>query len=466
MKKLLCLLLATAMLLSCAYAGAETTDQTFAITPIKATATFAVNQDLLNSIIPMMNGSELDENTQALVNAVVSVLNNAKVELNVQEDGTLVSVKLGDSEILNGVVRESDGKMLVDTTMLPSYTLDITDLLTQLTGEDTVAPDEMIAQATQVAQTYMNDAMTFFQSCMGETVVGDTEIGGVTYASATPITMTVGQFAEFAVAIIDKLQQDEAALELLKNLDQQGNLVAELTQNREQMAQAAQIKGTEQDQTMASGTIFMTQDQSKMAVVIDMATSDTEFSHVVMTMANGENGAADISFNLMSASAYPENGDWTDVASSSDYQGSLSASLSVAGQNAALSLLFDAQGVSIGGSVQYAAQDETGLNNALTCALYFMDTENPLLTVNVASATTDAIQLPAAAEGKTVLTLGAELDETTQQQLALELTGDGLSAVLQNAYAAMPDEMMIILNAMQPAPSEEPAETTTTQPAA
>ncbi len=421
MKKLLAIVLALSMALSLATAFASEAPAYKTMT-----LTFNVNSQL----IQMMAGGGNEP-----VDALISIINKLSiVALEGENNGFELSANLPNGKLfaLNGAMNE-DG-YLVTTDLLPSYAIQI--------GAETLSQmmQSMAAVEQDEAQTFDLTALAeLAKQYAGEPETGAFSVNGKDYVMKQPVSMDGAELMSFVGALIAMLPAE---------------------------ATASSLPAMPSDEEIAQADLLMQIDLYADAEGKQMAYDYTisEKSAVSQRMllevnASGEN-AATVAMYL------PQNVEFetwdTAVAAlnaGEDYGYSVTGGFEAddlkAPKTGKIDFVIYNGGQYMFGVKLDAAQD--GCDIGLT----MMSPDMPLINVKVAIGQSDTPAAAADAGERTVVDFDALSGSAENSELSAALSTDlqyGSTTLLINLIQFAPDEMTVLMNAMNPPAEEMPVE--------
>ena len=417
MKKLLAMLLSLTLVCSCTFAFAETTPIPQETAPVmmglENTISLSVNGEKIAQLIPMLTGTTADESTMTVVNAFVSLLEKASISARLQENGGKLSVAVNGTDVLDAALTTKDDKVLFSSSLLPSYTLDLTTAAQQIieqVGKVVSYINENQEAITALVQALTTEYMTAITGMIGEPQTVEITDGEITYVTATPLTMTMGQVGDVYLKMLDILLADEFVKSLVASMNLPADDIAAV---RAQIEAIAALKGTENDKTLVTGMVYMTEDQTHVLVDATIAaetgsttaadgavTVNHAYMHYVIAVAAmGEN--AQIDMEMTAANALPEENDWSKL-DAANVTAKINYAISATKDGFSGSMVSTAQGMQFGADFNETIDMTEGLNNTLTMGLYFLDMSAPIVTFTANSKTVPA-EVIEIADGTTVL---------------------------------------------------------------
>lgn len=212
-QKLAAVILALVMALGCAAASAQTVQ-----------ASIAIDSDAAAQLVPALSGEA--ENTKTILE-LISALG---YRVTTAEDGAQVDLELNGKDLLSlGIVSGGSETVLV-STLFPSYALKLdAAALEQLTantpfggftsmfGGTADGSESGTAAAFTLPESAQEYLSTFMESVMGSVTTGEAETGefevdGVKFDTMVPVTVDSQATAEAGRTLADRLLNDESVV--------------------------------------------------------------------------------------------------------------------------------------------------------------------------------------------------------------------------------------------------------------
>ena len=427
MKKLLSLLIALAMLLSCTAALAEDTEAAIpAMDPITVNAKMNLNSDIIASLLAV----QADEATMQLMNNVLAIINEASVQAVITSGGVQFDLKLRDALMLSTSAVQNEQGLVVASDLFPSYVLTLSNetigqvmqQFSESAAQSGVGMDEALEAIVVAAQTHF---MPLLQTAFGEAEQGDFVVSGETnthYNTKLPVTLTQGQLAEALVLFVQDAAKNEtiqavmaasmsdeidmteleAAIAELRENEEEYNKVLPITVYANMSAEGgmqdayAEVQIPDGEETVKVAVTI----QESGAVVVRVVSGDDEVNVTVTMLENGVN----------------------------------------------VQVVMTQEGMQLGYDVTIAEQ-----NDVLTANVQISLFGTAVLTAEITAVPGGEITYPASLEGKQELAVEALLadeDGTVAGALLADVQGNGLNTLLTNASSVMPAEVTALLNAV------------------
>lgn len=447
MKKLMALLLALVMALSCVGALAENTD---ALVTSTTQMTFAVNDELVSALLPALAEQELTEEDQQMLSQLLAMLNNLGAKCVVAENGVQVELTLKDVPVATLVGAAGEDGLTLMSDLFPSYALTMpADALAQTN----TLPDEAMLQSLEA---HLNALMERISAYAGQPEMGEFPLENVVFNVKQPYEMTQKDVALLVLNWLKELMADEALAPLFASVASAEGLdaasldgvIAQLESMTEEDLMPVNVATyTVVDEQGQPGADFyftadMGDDENVLAVSCGMA-QGVMYVHLAfgeaiytsldeMRQAAAEGGSSAITIDMAAM-----------IDQSQDAMG--------------FGLDFYGAGMYVGLTLQ-GAQTEAGL--AQEIALYFMTNQAPLLGVSCLTVPGGELTASMTTEGKTVISLEelmADEEGTLSGGLQLDVMSFGLNNLIANAAAAMPDEVTALVTALT-APAQDATE--------
>ena len=316
MKKLLSLLIALAMLLSCTAALAEDTQAAIPeMNPITVNAKMNLNSDIIASLLAV----QADEATMQLLNNALAIINEASVQAVITSGGAQLDLKLRDALMLSASAVQNEQGLVLAGDLFPSYVLTLSNetigqvmqQFSESAAQSGAGMDEALEAIVVAAQTHF---APLFQTAFGEAEQGDFVVSGETnthYNTKLPVTLTQGQLAEALVLFVQDVAKNETIQAMMAasmsdeiDMTELEAAIAELRENEEEYNKALPItvyanmsaEGGMQD-AYAEAQIPDGEETVKVAVtiqesgavVVRVVSGDDEVNVTVTMLENGVN---------------------------------------------------------------------------------------------------------------------------------------------------------------------------------
>ena len=225
MKKLLAVLLALVLALSCTLAVAETTTpaegQEFPGLTVESE--YDVNREAISKMLTEMG---LDEGLVKLADAVAAIADECGEKLVIAKDGVQCDVLLKGTSLANVVTQFTENGLLIGSNLIPNYAISVSfgDLLemflAQVQEEVEAAESFDIAGITEALNTHVD---TFVNSCSaaiipGEPKQGDFVMDGVSYNTMVPMKIDRPTILDAFNELTESLENDETIQAALMQL--------------------------------------------------------------------------------------------------------------------------------------------------------------------------------------------------------------------------------------------------------
>ena len=441
MKKLLAVLLAMLLALSCTLAMAETTEAAPAadnqpFPGLTIESEYDVDRDTLKAVLGKMG---MDESIITLVDTLAAIVDQTGEKLVIANEGFQAEILMKGDSLLNLVGLANGKGMTFGSNLIPNYVLDLSfdeigDMLAaalQKAAEDAekqAAEDPTqyldMAGLTQVMTEYFNDYVTTITTdgiIPGTPEQGEFEQDGDTYNTKIPMDISLPVILDATKAFISNLENDETVQTALLQLALSGvNVNIEDTSELDEIDPATL--------PVVKVETYMTLDDNgnqsgpTLVAVYVVPVGETTAATTVYTKVDGNTVKVDADF--------VSNGDTIQVAFVSDRDPQ-----DMFGTNSRMDVYAGEQ--YFGCAVVTSSNDESIQYDAY---LYLNDTEKPIVTDRGSIVMNGA------------LTLGVS-DSATKISLA-DLTGDkagdvlgglmndlsgGAVSILMTAYSAVPE---------------------------
>ncbi|MBR1586255.1 MAG: hypothetical protein IJ662_11985 [Clostridia bacterium] len=433
MTRILAILMAAVMALSCVGTLAETE---------KATATYTLNDELFDSLAGMLLGGD-DEGTQELLGHVKALINNLGLYAAEDDNNGVFQLTLAGQPVLScAVSRTEDGGLVAVSDLFPSYALTVSgetlnQLMSMLNDE---AMQEMVEKVITAIVPRLEAYMTAVMSKVGEPEVGEFAIDGATFTLRVPIEITAQELAELTLDLVAGCAQDlvEAGVIPADQLPDFESAKAELAQSENVPQLSMNLYGTmdaETGEPAINYVVGVIENENDNVLIMGGTVNDQVVYHV-----------------LYGAKTY-ETADAIREAASNGASDAVVVDVIAAGSESFLGLEVDVFAQAFFAVVMEMTKQES-LITAQT-AYYVLTDAAPLLTVNVVGEMNADIEIaPVEIGERTVLAVedliaayqkdGENAPEITA--LLQDVAMNGLGTVLGNAANAMPETVMALMN--------------------
>ena len=458
MKKILALMLALMMALSCTGVLAEATRIDIPVTEpepetapeitvnadlgegvFTTTASLSLDTETVLMLVNMM--APVDEEKLPLITSVLNVLNNASGKLSLFANGAQVDVQLKETPVISfaGAATEDGGTLVVGSDLIPNYLLLVSQEYVQQLVEQYMAQFQaMIGQYAGAAQNIdmqalmmavMPHVQAFAESLSAH--VGEPEMGEYTFEDTAfqvkiPINLTVKEVFALISDLIHGILAEEAVADVvaavnsaatgLVNVDdilaRLDELVADIQETPDEEQPAMEIAlYSGADENGYNTNMYFTADLSK----------DDQTMSVAGGKVNGKVYGHLNVYEQLTVDAYAGAG-----------EEGISASLKVS-----------FSGIYAGVEAQIASLQD------VTVALYFMNPMAPVAVVKVVTVPGAESTLALDGEGKTVVSLEDLMNDETREVssgLMMDVMYYGLSGVMAKAAQIMPEEVTALMS--------------------
>lgn len=450
MKKLLALMMALVLALSCVGAFAE---DTTAVLPTNTTTTISISMN--GEMFAALAGDSATEEDQQMLAQTLSLINNLGARIITTENGVQAELTLKDTTVATVVGVTSETGALAVSDLFPSYAV----TLAPETLAQTLPGPSLDTEALMAALQAKLDALTeSVASYAGEAQMGEYTFEGATFNVMQPYQMTMKEFATLLLSWMQSMMADPELAPLFSSMegldaDALSEAMEELNEMGEEQATApvnaalyAVMDANGQPGEDAYITFDMTEDENIIALAFGKV-QNVAYAHLIY----GDAAYTSLDEMRQAAIAGAENAIVVDLAAA---PGEGEADI-------AMGLDLYNQGVYMGLLLQ-SARTEAGL--AQNISLYMMNDQAPLFTLDALTVPGGEITASPDTEGKTLVSLEALMaDEegTLSGNLLMDIMSYGLNTLIANASIVMPDEVTALVNAMSaPAPeaTDAPAE--------
>ena len=455
MKKILALILALMMALSCTGALAEATPIEMPVTvtepeierdinvqadlgegTMTVTGSLSVDTDTLTMILNMMG--VVDEDMLPTITTILNVVNNASGKVGLFENGTQVDIQLQDTPIVSIAGAAADENLVIGSDLIPNYLIVISQEFIMQMVEPYIAQfQDLIAQGQSAAEgidpealmnAVMPHVMTFvsaLQEKVGEPEVGEYEFEGAIFQAKVPINLTVKEAFSLASDLIHGILGEEAVAGLVDTLVSASGAPIDLNSILERLDElVADVQETpDEDQPAMEIALYSGADEEGNSTNIYFTanlTNDEQTLSICGGKVNGKVYGHVNVFDELTVDAY--------------------AGMGETGISASLKINF--QGLFVGVEANVA-----GLSD-ISVALYFMNPMAPVAVVKVGIVPGAESTFALDGEGKTVVTIEQLMNDETGEVssgLLMDVMYYGLSGVMAKAAQIMPEEVTALM---------------------
>lgn len=460
MKKLLAMMLALVMLLSCACAeGFLPEGKTLA-----ADVSVDVNKDQMNALLNIvfaMQGQSVNEQVAPVLNGLINLLDGMGGKWRISNEGASVAVTLNDAELAT-VYADARDNLNLSCSLLPGYVayVDVNAVLAMLqqliaaTGVDVnslmnVDMESLIMPYVMMFAQYMNTVGQSMSEC-------NMQIMGKTYTQKITLSLNAKDTAELIVAMMNRFKQDLNDLGL-------GMLAQKIEVPDASTASADDVLYIDLYVNMADESVCIPVGNNGALVIAQNGfefTIDNRYEIVKISFVQ-ENGKVTLSMDV-STNRGDENGSFVCVIDDKKLTFDMQMINSREGVNLTMSVVADLRndgmdvvevmnvnGITVKEDSALRATDDS--LNAVS-KLYVLDMENELITVNENVYLTDEAIVFPDYTGYTrldVLKLITGEDDIREVETALQGALQMLPVLLlQRVFTAAPNEAALLLQLM------------------
>ena len=453
MKKMLALLLALMLALSCTLAMAESTEAAPAadtaapvFNGLTVESEYDVDRAALTNLLTKMG---LDESIVKILDAVAAIIDEGGEKLVVANDGAQCEVLLKGTSLINLVALVGETNLTIGSNLVPNYALSISfeeigSMILSTLQEQSDIMNSLDLPALQEALTnYVNDYVNTCVSAIipGEIQQGDFVQDGVKYNVMMPMKVDMPTIVDATNALVYNLQNDEAIQTALMQLALMGVKV-----NFEAGDDAYTIIDPAYLPSVAVEVYMNVDEQGAQngplqTSVFVIPAGETTPATTVYVKVNGNNVTVDAQF------VSGKNNINLIYAMDRDPQDPF-------GVNARMDAYVN--DFYVGAAAVTSSNDQTILFDAY---LYVQDTENAIASEHGSITLEGALTL-GVSDKATVLTLADLSGENAEDNLGglgMDLLLNGLGGLLSTATELLPDEVGAITSLFMGGADQQPA---------
>jgi len=216
MKKLLALILALMMMLTCISAFADTIYTKVAVDPEVAKE--------------LMTGFGVPEDQMAMVDPILALVNALGVNVITVTDGAQIDLDLNGADALSLGFATDDAGINVVSTLFPNYVVTISQetigqIMEQFMANMPIAGGEGGMDMNAFMGTFSGYITPWVEACSaagkpGDPVTGEYEFEGYKFDTMVPVTVDMAAITEATQKLLDDLLADPAAMAAIKGMAQ------------------------------------------------------------------------------------------------------------------------------------------------------------------------------------------------------------------------------------------------------
>ena len=428
MKKLIAMILALLLTLGGASALAQT-----------VVTTLTVDRDQMAQLLPAFG---VPDDQLGTVDAALAVVNALDVRVTTVADGAQIDLGLNDVDALSlGWATDAEGASIV-STLFPNYILTIkNETIAQMMEQMSVSMPSADAGGMDMAA--MSEVLGgHFQKWMatcaaagqpGEPVAVEFEYGDYVFDTMVPVTVDMAAITAATNELLDDLMADEAAMQMIQGMAQ--GMSQSMAQGMSQSSGAAFNPETFEADFKAGFEEWMAHFPDTVTAEIYTLSDGGETFY--MTAESAYEGSEAPFFTCYMLFENEQNMDMGFTMELTDEETSETATMQAgfALKDTDMKMFFDMAGIYFGLNISAVEPD-------LMFDVFFMNAEEPLLSVKVEITDDGDRTLPVDADGKTVLTV-EEIMANGNSEAAQGLYGDiyanGLGQLMGVAMQQVPE---------------------------
>ena len=420
MKKILAMILALMMALTCVSAFADSF-----YTKINVDADVA--QELLT-------GFGMPEEQLALINPVVSLINALGFKVTTVADGAQIDLDLNGADALTlGFATDAQGATVV-STLFPSYALTISketmdQFMSQMAASMPTGSGEGGMDPNAFIEVFGSYFQRWFEACAaagkpGDPVTGDYEFEGHTFDTMVPITVDMDAIADATKTMMDEIMADPAAMGMIQGFVQNS------------MQQSGQTFDAEAfpEQMKAGFDEFIA--HFPKTVTSEFYTNSDGSEAFYMT---GESIMEGEETPYMTYAMLFENATNMEMGCQINAEAPMEMSFTM--HDNAMTMSLNMNGMFFG--LSFESQD-----NQFACDFYLMNMDKPLVSLTVETAQGGERTLPVDAEGKTVMAAEefmSDANSEAAQGFFGDIMSNGLMSVIGVLAEQVPEAMGLLM---------------------
>ncbi len=424
MKKLLVLMLALMLALTCVAASAQT-----------VCTDIAIDRDQVKGLIA---GFGVPEEQTAMVDPVLALVNALGVRVTTVDGGAQVDLSLNDADALSlGWALDDAGASIV-STLFPNYFLTISSQTVEAMVQQ-MAANMPSAGAGSGAGGFDPGAIQavlgghlekWMAACAaagqpGEPVAVEFEYGGYAFDTMVPVTVDMAAITAATNTLLDDLLNDEAAMAMLQGMTMgmaQSGGAPFNPETFQQDFKAGFEEWMAHFPDTVNAEIYTNSDGGETFYMLAESAyegSEAPFFTCYMLFENAQN--MDMGFSM----------EMTDEETAQT--STMSAGFTM--KDTDMKMYFDMGGMYIGLNMRFAGSD-------MAFDVFFMNPDSPLVSVKVEITDGGDRTLPMDAEGKTALAIEevmADGNSEAAQGLYADIQANGLGALMGVAMQQVPE---------------------------
>lgn len=444
MKKLLALLLALAMALSCVGAFAEETESketAFAIPSFSVTFESTADVEALAALLPMFGA---DESTMTIMQAILPLLAETNGQLVFADNGLQLDLGLKGQNILTVAAEQTEGGFALASDILPSYVLTLsTETIEEIFKQFTAQTEEAFANVNFEAlmENLTGYITQYIAACTGAVTFGEPEMGEyafedleLTFNCMAPITVDTEAIKAAVETLTEQLKNDESLSGLINAMGAMG-LPADTSEQTavifpDQVNAAVYTNVDEEGNAVGDATL----------VVVETATTVEEQTVAVNVVVVVEGQSVSVAVTMP------------------DQDITVSVALMPTDDGAAMNCMFQGMGLTAAENVVFSM----GETIQVYTEYFLMDLEKAIATELVNFAMGGERTFAVMDENKTAVSV-EQLMADTEGQISAALLSDimsnGLGTLIAKVSEIMPNEVAALMAMFMPAEAvEAPAE--------
>ena len=430
MKKILAVVLALVLALSCTLALAETSAvEEPVFQGLTVQSEYDVNREVLMSALALFG---LDEYTIGIVDTVAAIVDEAGEKAVLAPDGFQYELLLKDTSLFNVVGQLSETGLVASTSLVPNYTFSVSmeEIGQALQSVATQAESLQALDTEALTQSITGYMNTFIDTCTAAVSYGDAEQGdyvldGISYNVKVPINVDLAAILNGYISMFSALSKDEAVKSAIETLNGMGVNITLPEEGELSPVDGASLP------TVAIDAYMYIDEEGNQSDTVDVVFSVTPA---------GSKDAATIGDVLI------EGGNVRVIAQFLTAGLNVAYTVEKAENGGSARLDIDYNDIYVGFATVCDSRDDS---TAVDGYIYLLDGENPVFTSHSTITLNGALTLSADGKGKTVVALSDLVNKNSKAMtggIVFDFMFNGLGGLRSTLEKLMPDETGTVSN--------------------